>query len=212
LFTEDFFDYFLHTDEDPFIVYEQDIARRAMILMMRDPRDSVVSMYHWLVTRKGSVVAEQQRIEAFVRSSRYGIERASEFVWKLHEVYLAHPGPKYLLTYERCLSNAHREFEGLLRFLDGAMFDQQAFREALHRSSFGQMRQMEVKIAQSNDAQKFQRLGVLHWSGDENELKVRKGGVGGYRQEIPWIDEELHNLPYTSKLINLIDELKDNAA
>jgi hypothetical protein len=76
-FTNDFFDYYLHTDEAPFIVYETDFSKRAMVLMIRDPQDAVVSMYHWLVTRKGSVSEEYRSIDAFAWSSRYGIERAS---------------------------------------------------------------------------------------------------------------------------------------
>jgi hypothetical protein len=51
------------------------------------------------------------------------------------------------------------------------------------------MQAQEIALSRGNDPRTFQRIGVKDWSGDTNMLKVRRGGVGGYRDEAPWLDE-----------------------
>jgi hypothetical protein len=63
------------------------------------------------------------------------------------------------------------------------------------------MQRHEMNISRQNDTAAFQRIGVKDWDGKVNALKVRKGGIGGFRDEMSFL-QDCHDFPETQRLID----------
>jgi hypothetical protein len=196
VFTEDYFDFAFDTPGEPFIVFEQEMRKRGLIVLVRDPRDTIVSQFHWTTKHRR---VTQMPMGDFVRSPIYGIERMSNFVLKLLGAYERHPGPKQLVIYEDCRKDSEACFADLLRFADQDAFSLEAAGVAIERSAFDRMQRLEMDVCREGKVRDYGRIGVESWNGDINALKVRKGAVGGYLDEAPWLDSD--EFPLTRQLV-----------
>ena len=146
---------------------------KPVILLVRDPRDIIVSYYYHLTKRnslyKGS-------LSSFIRDSQLGIKRFISFMntWAVHRNA---PSRVELVRYE----DVHADTEGVLArildFLDvevsGGLIE-----EAVEEARFENMKKMEKKKALQS-----KRLRPAEVD-DPQSFKVRKGTVGGYKEEL----------------------------
>jgi hypothetical protein len=202
VFTHDYFDFAFDTPGEPFIVFEPQMRKRGLVLLVRDPRDTIVSQFHWTTKHRK---ATGMPIDEFARSPIYGAERTADFVLKLLDAFEHHPGPKHLMIYEECRKEPGTCFAELLRFVDQESFSAEAASIAIDRSAFGRMQQLEMAISQEGRVGDYRRIGVESWDGDINALKVRRGAVGGYLEEAPWLNSD--EFPLTRRLVETLHGL-----
>ena len=129
----------------------------------------------------------------------------SSFVLQLLQKFDEHRGPKFYVSYENCRKHPDIHLTELLKFLDGGAFDRSHAALAVAKSSFEAMQDLEIEISRAGRVAEFQRIGVANWTGDVNALKVRRGLVGGYRVDAPWLDDL--DLPLTGELIRRLRAL-----
>jgi hypothetical protein len=107
---------------------------RKRVLLIRDPRDVMVSYHHHLTSRKmGSFTGS---FSEFIRSERYGLEAwfRHYLSWKDHHTYL--------MTYEDLKKDDLAEFTRFLAYL-GALNDPAQVNRAVEKSRFDRIRAVE---------------------------------------------------------------------
>lgn len=144
---------------------------RKVVLLIRDPRDALVSLYMQNVYRS-TQPAYDGDVDAMVHSDVYGIEKFLKYYATWYE---GRSLPRKLLVvrYEDLSSSTPDVLAAALKFLDVPRISEALIRDVIAFSSFDNMRKLE-----STDA--------LRWSSlrstgrpEEGHL-VRKGLVGGY--------------------------------
>lgn len=151
-------------------------ARREkkIILLARDPRDVVVSLYFHLAKRPHVYQWQPKSVGETLRSPDFGVAQVVDLLNGWLAEWRGRAGFK-LMRYEDCRADAAREFRGLLEFLGLAPLDETAFVHALEFSSFDAMRAGEV-------AGKFTEDGLTAGNRtDAESFKTRRGKVGGFR-------------------------------
>jgi sulfotransferase family protein len=202
---------FLHEHIDVFedepaparLLNEELLMRRRIVVLARDPRDTLVSYWHQKRVREGRPVSD--RLDLFADCPVYGIERISQSTVLLLDLYEHHPGDKLLVTYEGLISHPERRLPEVLRFsLDGRPLDDQACRNALEASRFENMREWERGLSAAEARTRYEgrfgrrRDGAL---GDAH-FKVRRGKVGGFETEMsPELQSYVIGLPHTAELL-----------
>jgi hypothetical protein len=152
-------------------------ARRTkkIILMVRDPRDVVVSLYFHLSKRPHVFRWKPEPISAMLRSRDFGIASVVELMngwlqeWRGQERFK-------LMRYEDCRANDAREFRGLLEFLGVKQINERAFNDALIFCSFENMQKME-----KTGSFREKELSAANPS-DVESFKARRGKVGGFSE------------------------------
>jgi hypothetical protein len=173
------------------------------MVLVRDPRDSLVSYWHHKRLRERRPVSD--RLESFAHSPVYGIERISQGTALLLDLHERHRGDKLLLTYEGLVANPGRRLREVLRFaLDGRPRDERACRIAMAASRFDAMRAWERRLTPLEARTRYSNRFGPRYDGArcDEEFKVRRGEVGGFGTEM---SAELHRrltaLPHTSALL-----------
>ncbi|WP_421998991.1 sulfotransferase domain-containing protein [Reyranella sp.] len=191
-FTHDFFDLFETLPAEPAIVFEPLIRQRPLILLTRDLRDLSVSWYHYLRISQPEAFARlvpDGSLSAFVDSPILGIERLAAVHERQLNLFRSHAGPKLHLSYERLHAAPRADFARLLAFVLPGGIEGDPFEGALAASTFDAMQALEIEISKAGEARRYMRLGVDNWSGDKNDLKVRSGKVGRFRDLLPSLDD-----------------------
>lgn len=198
-FTHDYFDYFQDVPSvEPVVLDGDTYDSKPTLLLLRDPRDVVVSYFHHKSAREQVFSGN---ITDFVRSVNYGIECQSQFVLSL-VARLAHRANVMLLSYERMLDSPSEQLRSV-GFL-GFEFHRAAAEQAQQAASFTAMQQVERSAEQGNP------LAVSGWDGRTEALKVRQGRVGGWREEFSSeLIAEISRLPRTQELIATLSSLSD---
>jgi hypothetical protein len=167
---------------------------KRVLFLARDPRDALVSSWYHLTHRERIITAP---LSEFIREDLVGIRKITAFMnmW-LENKHI--PEDFLLLTYEDMHADPVTTFHKALAFM-GLEVDQVHLEQAVDESRFEKMQRME-------------KQGVLKepWMKpggySDAALKVRKGQVGSYRDElsdrdIVYIDQYLsqhlnRELPY----------------
>ncbi len=147
-----------------------------VIYIVRDPRDVVVSQYHF--QRKRHVVADQFPLSEYV--TRFVAGRASFYgSWGEHVAsWLAtrHGRPSFLLLrYEDMVQDTARELAKVASFL-GLPASSETIAQAVERSSADRMRTLEKSQAQLFTSTKNTRQDIPF---------VRAAKAGGWRAALP---------------------------
>jgi hypothetical protein len=150
---------------------------KKLIYIVRDPRDVVLSEFHFDIKRRA--ISEdyplQQFVSRFVRGELnhpYGTWGENAASW----FYTRRQGPQFLLVrYESLQSQAIDEMEKIAEFL-GVSADPERIAFAIQQSSADRMRELEKK------------QGML-WSSTRETRQdkpfVRAAKAGGWRNELP---------------------------
>ncbi len=141
-FTHDFFDFFQDAGERPRLIDTDIIARKRLVLLVRDPRDVAVSYSHHEHDKEKVFTGS---LDDFVRSDIYGIERQSRFVLMMLDKFDRHGGPKHFLTYEDLHGDARKTFRDDLDFIFLSDIDETAYAYALEESRFDKLRRNEIE-------------------------------------------------------------------
>lgn len=160
------------------LIPQPDRGKKPVLLVVRDPRDLLVSLYFHLTKRTGEF---QGTIAELVRDPLFGIESIVS-VWN-HWLKEWGDKPHFaIFRYEEARENPAAAFQKLAEFFSGLPVDRPALESALERSSFENMRKMETTGEQAIgvDAAALTPGSIS----DPNSFKVRAGKVGGYTEHL----------------------------
>jgi hypothetical protein len=201
---------FLHEHADVFgdapsparLLNRELLMQRRIIVLVRDPRDSLVSYWHQKRVREQRPVPA--RLELFADCPVYGIERISHGTALLLDLYDRHPGEKLLASYEDLVRDPERRLREILLFaLDGRPLNERCFRRAAAACSFERMREWERGLTPEEARDCYaNRFGAGDRAGDDAQFKVRRGEVGGFQTELsPELQRRVVRLPRTAALL-----------
>jgi hypothetical protein len=157
-------------------------GKNAVLFLIRDPRDVVVSLYHQL-TRRSERAMEFESMSGFVRDPVYGIERVIRFynVW-YHQRRIPR---RFLVTrYEDLSTNGEEELTSIAQFIGIRAAARDLIEEVYEFASADTMRRLETR----GDVDGMRSFGT-----DLNALKVRKAKIGSFREELSGDDIEFCN-------------------
>src|SRR5271167_3144047 len=147
-----------------------------VINIVRDPRDVVVSQYHY--HRKIRKIEDDSPIERFVERFLAG-ETCPHGSWGQNIgtwLYTSEGNPRFLLLrYEDLVADTPRELAKIVAFLNLAV-NQQQIVQAVERSSADRMRKLEATQTDKSGLTKGSRKDLSF---------VRSAGSGGWRSELP---------------------------
>ena len=148
-------------------------AKRKVLLLVRDPRDILVSCYCHLSKRTRSD-AFRGSIAEFVRSDTYGIRKILAFynIWEAGRQALPETS---VLRYEDMHADPRLSLRTVLDFIGAQDIDDAAIARAVEYASFNNMKRLE-------EAKYFASRKMKPGDSEDDEsYKVRRGVVAGYR-------------------------------
>ena len=164
---------------------------KKIILMVRDPRDIIVSFYFHQSRRKGEENYKKS-ISNFLFEKIGGFDVVIEYynIWAKNR-YI--PADFLVVKYENFMRNTKKEVKKIINFMGLSDISDNKIEEAIKFSSFDNMKKMEAEG-------KFnvKRLKPANIS-DPDSFKVRRGIVGGYKnylneRDIKKLNSKLKNL------------------
>ena len=181
----------LTMDKLPKIKFTHNLHRMSyfsgkIIFLTRDPRDVIVSYYYQKKYRDNAYCGS---MSDFIRDKQYGFRHLIAFMNGLVRLHRLRPN-SLLVTYEQLHANPYTTIEAVLSFLDLSL-DRKRLTQAIDFCSFENMQQLEKEGGflsfrlQPSDPTNL------------NTYKVRKGKVGGYKDEL-----ELNDLAYLDALMS----------
>jgi hypothetical protein len=156
-----------------YLLTDDVLLKKKVILLYRDPRDVLVSLYFHKTRRSERKIRID--LDDFIGNPKDGIHRivAVLNIWRqrLH----SHPCCHWI-SYEALQNNTYSGLAESIRFIGLEPFSEEMARQAVGFAAFGNMKQMEARG--EFDSQ------ILKPSNpdDPNSFKVREGKVGGYRK------------------------------
>jgi hypothetical protein len=145
-----------------------------VILLVRDPRDVVVSAYFQNTARTRRFAGS---LSAFIRDDQFGIRKIVTFYNNWHASRHV-PRDFFLLRYEALRTDTAHQLRQVLSFLRSGEMDEAVIAEAVEYASFANMRQMEEQGHFRNRAMRPTT------ASDTASFKVRRGVIGGYRDAL----------------------------
>jgi Sulfotransferase domain len=159
-----------HVDRD-----KRRYRRHRVILLVRDPRDVIVSLYHQKQDRRG---AYDGTIDAFLDEPVGGFASLLAFydAWADN---LDVPAATLVVRYEDLHARPEAELRRMLDFLGIGDVDDGVVGEAVTFASFDNMRRLEETGATGSARLRPGR------PDDHDTYKTRRGVVGGHTDELP---------------------------
>jgi hypothetical protein len=161
---------------------------KKILLLVRDPRDVVVSMYFERSRRER---AYSGSLGEFLHEAKGSLDTIIRYynVWNESRGV---PQGFCLVRYEDLHADTAKELRRIFDFLEIPDISDAHIREAVEFGSFGNMRSME-----SSDTLKSGRLRARD-SNDVESFKTRRGVVGGYvdyldPEQIEWMEDRIRN-------------------
>jgi hypothetical protein len=152
------------------------IAKRS-VLLVRDPRDVVVSYYHHAMKKtEKNKLPPTMSLSDFVRHEAYGIRSIVAFYNLWAPVIEEHANVSWC-RYEDLKADAVGTVRRLLEFFEAPVVDQEALVWAVEMNRFENLQARERDMKRARGAQP-----------DSNKLRIRKGKTGGYRSEMQAVD------------------------
>ena len=152
---------------------------KKIILLARDPRDVMVSLYFQLSKRENRFIGE---MDVFLKHPKFGIESVVGIMNEWIDQWWGKPTFK-LIRYEDCRRDPHREFASLLEFIGDIALDDELVAKSLEFASFEKMKNLEKsKHVESKSLRPSD-------DNDPDSFKVRRGKVGGYKDYLDAADQ-----------------------
>lgn len=173
------------TNTLPSLYIPKKYKKMKVILLLRDPRDLVISNYFEYTTRKK---VWQGTISEFIRKP-FGTGRIIEFMNLWGKAALASPQKFLICNYEFTKSNPEAQLKRVCKFLN-LPTGEETINNAVRFGSVENMRKLE-----SQDYFKNDKIRPADKDNPES-YKVRKAKVGGYKE---YLNEE--DIKYINELI-----------
>ena len=182
------------------LIPRAEAAAKPMLLVARDPRDVIVSLFFHLQKRAHSYDGD---LPGLLRHPTFGVRQMVNIMngWLAEWDQAGH---LHLLRYEDAKADPHGVFAEALRFLQPDVAPHlPALERAVEISSFENMRRLETGDAQAPGSTVVATLQeeALRPAdrGDVDSYKVRRGKVGGYvdylsSEDVAFLDAELARL------------------
>ena len=148
-------------------------GKSRVILLVRDPRDVVVSHY-FQVTKRSEKPLDLPSMNAFIRHKYYGVERIVRFyqIWNRNSWI---PQQLLIVRYEDLLENGIATLNKILNFIDVQNVDSAVLKQVYEESQADKMRQLEMQGKVE---------GMRNFGPSKNALKVRRAKIGSYKDEL----------------------------
>ena len=168
---------------------------KRVILLVRDPRDVVVSSFYEMKNRAhlfGENPYEERKAEfdgsltEFIYRDQGGFRTILRF-YNIWAENMDMPDGLFLVRYENIVANPEKELRGVIDFLGLTWITDQTVAEAVEFASFDNMRRMEME-GEFNS-------GILNPADRSNidSYKTRKGKVQGYLESVPQAEIDFMN-------------------
>jgi len=169
---------------------EQHYLPQRMILLVRDPRDVVISWYFHLTRRKRQLPTSLS-ISNFIRSRQWGIRSIVVFYNEWYKIH-TNVSEFLLIRYEDLSTSCFKELKRVADFL-ALMVPSNVLEEATVFASFENMQTME-----KSGRAKISGL-LPPDSADPEAHKVRRGEIGGYvdylsELDVVYVNKQMDNL------------------
>lgn len=203
-FLHEHIDVFEDVAAPPRLLNEGLLRRRRLLVLVRDPRDTVVSYWYQKRLRERRPVPDS--LELFAACPVYGVERISQSTSLLLDLYEDHPGDRLLVSYEDLVREPVRSLTTVLRFaLAGRPLDASRRRKALAASRLRNIRSWERNLSPREARGRYHgRFGPPAGGPlEDGHFKVRQGRVGAFREEMsPELQARVAALPHTATLLD----------
>ena len=172
-----------HFEPTPYFRLDLPLAKvrgEHVAVLVRDPRDVVVSYFHHTMqraeearARRKTTLAPDVDLSEFIRSETYGIRAIVEYMNQMSE-----RGPEAfdvfrIWYYEDLVSDPETLFAGILEFFR-ARVDMKAVQSVVARASFANLQRLEIQ-------RRTEKSGTAPTT---NALRFRRGVPGSYRAEL----------------------------
>ncbi|WP_462281017.1 sulfotransferase domain-containing protein [Salinivirga cyanobacteriivorans] len=146
---------------------------KRVIFLIRDPRDVLVSSWYHLKYRENIY---REGLDQFIYESLTGIDKVIAFfnMWYENRDQLQ---DFLLLGYEGLHQHTLKNFNRIIEFTK-VKYDADIAKMSVEYSSFSNMKKME---ASGNLKEPWMKPGA---KGQKNSMKIRKGKVGSFREEL----------------------------
>lgn len=160
---------------------------KRIILLLRDPRDIMVSSYYQAIKRQDDVF--DGSLSDFVRDPKLGIGKLVDYqnTW-LHQQ--DHFDDFLVITYEEMKHDAEKTLTSIVQFLNAHHVKKWKIKRAVKLFRFENMKLMEKSSILKMRYGKPLKPGKVS---DQNSFKVRKGKVKGYKDILSSKDIEYCN-------------------
>jgi len=177
------------TDYEKLFIYggRQRYRKNPVILMVRDPRDVVVSFFHQ-VTKRSAMPMKIEKSE-FVRHPFFGIQRVIRFyqIWQKNKDI---PKELLIIRYEDLFKDKIKTLEKAVNFIGIQEVSKELLEEVYESSKAEKMRKLES----------MGKLDIERFGEDRNSMLVRKGKIGSYldelsEEDIDFCNRVMRNMP-----------------
>lgn len=148
-----------------------------VVLLVRDPRDVVVSGFHQASKRTGVFSGT---LAEFIRSENHGVVKVVAF-YRCWFQSLSSPKTMLVVRYEDLRKAPEIELQKILAHFGAADLESSRISDTVQGFQFDLMRKME---ADGTLAAKYGNILTPKDPEDPSSYKVRKGKVGGYSDEM----------------------------
>jgi len=152
---------------------------KRVLLLRRDPRDTVISCYFEATRRKRVYVGT---LSEFLRDPHYGIQKIVRF-YQLWEAARAVPEKLLVVSYEDLHADPAKVLRETLAFLGATDLPDRIVSEAIEYGRFDNMRRLEQAGALGEGS----RLRPAD-AADASSFKTRQGRVGGFAETLSEAD------------------------
>jgi hypothetical protein len=154
---------------------------KRVVLLVRHPLDALVS--HWHQFRTRAQTRYEGDLVTFLDSPVHGLDKLLRF-YSLWEPAVRRGERVLVVRYEDMRADADAQAERVLSFLGVDPIDSDALANAVERSSFSSMQAMERSGHQPRYASSGLGIFATGDRSDPNAFHVRRGAIGGYREEL----------------------------
>ena len=177
------------------VVLRYSLCTKKVLLLVRDPRDVLISYYYHLTSRQKQFDGS---LSEFIRDPSYGTNKVifALNVWYQNK---SRYSDFLMIRYEDLHKRPHEELKKILRFLDLSDVSEATIKEAVNYASFENMRRL-VFNQEAKKSPFYSRIAPTN-PDDPESFKVRKGKVGGYQEYLTPEDLEYVNDRVRSKLL-----------
>jgi hypothetical protein len=167
--------------------------KNKVLLLVRDPRDVVISHYYQ-VTKRSDRPLQFNSVSEFVQHPLCGFRRIIRFytIWDRNRWI---PSDFLLVRYEDLMSQGPETLQNILKFLDVDNISPSLIDEVYEMTQADKMRKLEMQ----GKIDGMRSFGEVE---DVNTLKVRRAKIGSYKDEL---SEE--DIKYCNKLMKHLPKI-----